>query len=73
MGVFIFGYGLCRFFVEIFREPDAQFVTLANPNGYIFSIGDYGLSMGQLLSVPMIAAGFLLLLLALSRKGQISV
>jgi len=73
MGIFIFGYGLCRFFVEIFREADSQFITPENPNGYIYNLGDYGLSMGQALSIPMIAVGFLLLILALSRKGQISV
>ncbi len=25
VGIFVLGYGLCRFFVEFFREPDSQF------------------------------------------------
>lgn len=73
MGAFISGYGLSRFLVEIFREADPQFITAENPNGYIYNVGDYGLSMGQALSLPMIAVGFLLVILALSRRGQISV
>ena len=45
-GAFLFGYGLFRFVAEYFREPDAFLGTLA-----------LGLSMGQWLCVPMIAAG----------------
>jgi phosphatidylglycerol:prolipoprotein diacylglycerol transferase len=45
-GVFLIGYGCCRIFVEFFREPDAQL-------GFIFS----GISMGQILCVPMIILG----------------
>lgn len=48
-GVFMLGYGVFRFFVEYFREPDAH-------------IGLYqaGLSQGQLLCVPMILLGLFL-------------
>lgn len=45
-GVFLAGYGLFRFGVEFFREPDAQI-------GYL--LGTF--TMGQLLCVPMFAAG----------------
>ena len=45
-GAFLVGYGLFRFIAEYFREPDAFLGTLA-----------LGLSMGQWLCVPMIAAG----------------
>lgn len=50
-GLFLLGYGLCRFTVEFFREPDVQL-------GFIF--GDF-LTMGMLLCLPMILSGALLL------------
>jgi len=56
-GLFFAGYGLGRFLVEFVRQPDAQFVTEGNPLGLAFHIGGYGLTMGQILSLPMIAAG----------------
>ena len=56
-GVFIAGYGLARFIVEFVRQPDAQFVTDGNPLGWAWHAGGYGLTMGQLLSLPMIAVG----------------
>jgi len=59
--VFLIGYGLSRGFVEFFRQADAQFITPDNPLGHIVSIGAVGLSMGQLLSVPMILGGLLIL------------
>ncbi len=55
-GVFMAGYGTARFLVEFAREPDAQLGTLAA-----------GMSMGQLLSLPMIAFGIGLILFALRR------
>src|SRR3989338_786402 len=53
-GCFLFFYGLFRFFIEFFREPDAQFGFLA---------WDW-LTMGQLLSLPMILVGMLFLFFA---------
>lgn len=50
-GLFILGYGVSRFAVEYFREPDAQLGVLAT-----------GLTMGQTLSLPMIAFGLWLVL-----------
>ena len=47
-GTFVVGYALCRIFVEFFREPDAQL-------GYL--LGTSWLTMGMVLSLPMIAAG----------------
>ncbi len=58
MGVFFAGYGLSRFIVEFFRQPDAQFVSPGNPLGLAWHIGGLGLTMGQILSLPMIAIGF---------------
>ena len=46
IGIFLISYGCARTFVEQFREPDAQI-------GFV--IGD--LSMGQMLSLPMIVLG----------------
>ncbi len=57
LGVFLAGYGLARAFVELFRQPDAQFASLTNPLGYALQLGDAGLTMGQILSAPMILAG----------------
>lgn len=45
-GTFTVGYGLSRFIVEFFREPDAHI-------GFLTA----GLTMGMLLSLPMIALG----------------
>jgi phosphatidylglycerol:prolipoprotein diacylglycerol transferase len=56
-GTFFAGYGLSRFLVEFVRQPDAQFVTDGNPLGLAWHIGGWGLTMGQLLSLPMILAG----------------
>lgn len=47
--VFLMGYGALRFVAEFFREPDDHIGLLA-----------LGMSMGQWLCVPMIAAGLLL-------------
>jgi phosphatidylglycerol---prolipoprotein diacylglyceryl transferase len=46
-GAFIAGYGLVRIFVEFFREPDAHI-------GYL--LGGW-LTMGMVLSLPMVLAG----------------
>ena len=63
-GVFLAGYGLARFTVEFFRQPDAQFISDGNPLGLALQVGGYGLTMGQILSLPMIAVGLWLLLRA---------
>jgi phosphatidylglycerol---prolipoprotein diacylglyceryl transferase len=56
-GLFVAGYGAARFVVEFFRQPDAQFVTETNPLGLAYQLGGVGLTMGQALSLPMIAVG----------------
>lgn len=55
-GVFALGYGLARSFAELYRVPDAHI-------GYF----QFGLTMGILLSLPMIAAGLFAIARALSR------
>ncbi len=56
-GTFLAGYGLARFMVEFVRQPDGQFVGPGNPLGLAWHAGGYGLTMGQLLSLPMILLG----------------
>lgn len=60
-GTFFLGYGIARFAVEFVRQPDAQFVSAGNPLGLALELGGYGLTMGQLLSVPMIGLGLYLI------------
>jgi len=55
--VFLVGYGLLRFLVEYTREPDNFLGLLA-----------LGLSMGQWLSLPMIAGGIVMLIWAYRPK-----
>jgi len=57
-GVFLIGYGCFRFITEYFREPDAG----------IFG-QSYTISMGQWLSLPMIAIGLLLVVLAYRKRA----
>jgi phosphatidylglycerol:prolipoprotein diacylglycerol transferase len=72
-GMFLLGYGLARLFVENFRQGDAQYVTPANPNGQILRLGDtadaLGLTMGQVLSLPMVLAGIGLLVFSARRAA----
>jgi phosphatidylglycerol:prolipoprotein diacylglycerol transferase len=68
-GLFLAGYGVARFFVEFFRQPDAQFVTEGNPLGLAYHVGGYGLTMGQTLSLPMILVGLYLIWRARRAKG----
>lgn len=52
-GIFLLGYGGMRFFVEFFREPDSQL-------GFFLGV----ISMGQILSLPMIGTGCTILFLS---------
>ena len=60
-GTFLAGYGMARFAVEFVRQPDGQFVGPGNPLGLAWQVGGYGLTMGQMLSLPMILLGLLLI------------
>jgi phosphatidylglycerol---prolipoprotein diacylglyceryl transferase len=64
MGTFLAGYGFARFIVEFVRQPDAQFISEGNPLGLALHMGGYGLTMGQLLCLPMIAVGLFFILRA---------
>jgi len=66
-GVFFAGYGISRFIVEFFRQPDAQFQGPDNPLGWALDFGNWGLTMGQLLSTPMIIVGLAILVAARKR------
>jgi len=61
-GIFVGGYGIARFMVEYFREPDDQLREFANATG---------LHMGQWLCVPMIIAGAYLIATAKNRRQRI--
>lgn len=50
-GMFMIGYGIVRSIAEFFREPTEGFMGLLT----------FGVSMGQWLSIPMILAGFALI------------
>jgi len=56
-GIFAMCYGLTRFLVELVRQPDAHFQSLNNPIGFAIQLGEWGLTMGQILSLPMVLAG----------------
>jgi phosphatidylglycerol:prolipoprotein diacylglycerol transferase len=58
-GLFLLGYGAFRFIVEFTREPDSFLGLLAA-----------GLSMGQWLSVPMMAIGAGMMIWAYARAGK---
>ncbi|MGF1445767.1 MAG: prolipoprotein diacylglyceryl transferase [Pikeienuella sp.] len=68
IGVFFIGYGAARTFVENFRSGNLEYITPDNPNGQSIRFGAgpdaYGLTMGQILSLPMVAIGLLFILYA---------
>ncbi|MEL7345713.1 MAG: prolipoprotein diacylglyceryl transferase family protein [Pseudomonadota bacterium] len=66
-GLFLAGYGTGRFIVEFFRQADAQFITPDNPIGFVVTAGPLGVTMGQLLSLPMIVLGVVILIIARMR------
>jgi len=56
IGAFAVGYALTRSFAELFREPDPQL-------GFLWG----GLTMGMVLSVPLLLFGVVLIVIALRR------
>jgi len=56
IGAFAIGYGIARSFCELFRQPDPQL-------GFLWG----GLTMGILLSVPLVLAGIAFIAVALRR------
>lgn len=58
-GLFLIGYGVFRIIVEAFRQPDAQ-----------LGLFDGVISMGQILSVPMVVAGIIMMIWAYCRRPQ---
>jgi len=59
-GLFLIGYGAFRIIVEFFRQPDAQFT-----GAWVQYI-----SMGQILSIPMIVAGIAMMVWAYRHRPQ---
>ena len=66
ISIFFIGYGTARFFVEIFRQPDSYYITQNNPVGYMIQIFNFGLTTGQVLSIPMVLIGVLVMIKALN-------
>ena len=62
VGLFLLGYGLARFLVEFFREPDSHLREFAEATG---------LHMGQWLCVPMILGGAYLIATAKNRRQRV--
>ncbi|MDO4683839.1 MAG: prolipoprotein diacylglyceryl transferase [Lautropia sp.] len=58
-GMFLIGYGICRFLAEFVREPDAHLGTILGP-----------FTMGQLLTLPMLLAGVWLVMRARAGRGM---
>lgn len=58
-GLFCLGYGLARFVVEFFREPDAY-----------LGFGLFGLSRGQWLTIPVFCVGLFLLLVSRRKDSK---
>ena len=65
VGLFLLGYGLARFTVEFFREPDGQFREWAG--GFFANT----IHMGQVLTLPMIVGGLYLVLTAKGRRTRV--
>ncbi len=71
MGVFLIGYAIARMIVELFRQADPQFITVDNPLGHVISLSpSIGLSMGQLLSLPMLLIGLAVVVVAGRRAAR---
>ena len=60
VGIFILGYGISRFLVELVRQPDVGLENLP-----------WGLTMGQTLTVPMIVGGIYLVATASKRRERV--
>ena len=60
-GIFVSGYGISRFVVEYFREPDAQI-------GLIFG----EISLGQILSLPMVLVGIAFIIFSFKRNNKLN-
>lgn len=59
IGIFIFGYGIARIFVEFFREPNIVIYFFSNE-----------ITMGQLLSIPLLIIGLITIIFAIKQKNR---
>jgi len=62
VGAAALDYGLARFIIEFFRQPDEQLQWM---------VDDFGISMGQTLSLPMILIGLFLIFTAKGRRIRV--
>lgn len=58
-GIFLIGYSLFRFLIEFVREPDTHLGLIG-----------LGMSMGQILSLPTLIAGAIIIFLCLKKKSS---
>lgn len=58
-GLFLISYGMIRFIIEYFREPDSFLLNFAQQTGF---------SMGQWLCLPMIIVGLLIFIVSSKKK-----
>ena len=62
VATFLMGYGLSRFIIEFAREPDSHLG--------LYDFGLWQASQGQLLSLPMVAIGFIFALIIIKKSPQ---
>ena len=62
VATFLMGYGLSRFIIEFAREPDSHIG--------LYDFGLWQASQGQLLSLPMVAIGFIFALIIIKKTPQ---
>jgi phosphatidylglycerol:prolipoprotein diacylglycerol transferase len=61
IGIFAIGYAVARSFCELFREPDPQL-------GFLWG----GLTMGMVLSLPLLIFGIALVVIALRNPPRVT-
>ncbi|MGH7090345.1 MAG: prolipoprotein diacylglyceryl transferase family protein, partial [Stellaceae bacterium] len=67
-GAFCIGYAIARIVSETFREPDIAIVACNQASTPCFLFG--GLTMGQLLSIPVLLAGLFLVWYAWPKRQR---
>ncbi len=63
-------YGIFRIFVEFFREPDQQLVEFFRPLASQFGMHSGDVTMGMVLSVPMVVVGVWLIVRATRAESR---
>jgi phosphatidylglycerol:prolipoprotein diacylglycerol transferase len=73
VSAYLFGYGLVRFFIEYFREPDSdlgyRIAAIAGAPTYL-NVSLLNISTGQILCILMMASALIVAVVRLARKGR---